>query len=187
MDERDIDRLVKRAVRGDAEAFGRLFDIYGDRVYAFALARVRDHHDAEDLTEIVFMKAYEAISSYDRRGLPFGAWLFRIARNTVIDRARHVARVPEFAEYAEAEALAGDESTDEEVLRKAGATRIRECVSALEEAQAACVALRFFWGLDVAETARAMDKTPGAIKALQHRAIRNLARMLREEYEDDRA
>lgn len=184
MDERYVDRLVARASRGDAGAFGALYDAYADRVYAYVVARVRHHHDAEDVTVTVFLKAWEAIPSYDRRGLPFGAWLFRIARNAVIDHVRRRARAPAIAEVVEAEGLAAPDRVDEEVLIRAEASRMRECVSRLGDEQAEVIVLRFFWGYDIAHTARATGRTEGAVKALQHRAVRNLAKMLREEGRD---
>ncbi|MBE0476907.1 MAG: sigma-70 family RNA polymerase sigma factor [Coriobacteriia bacterium] len=176
-------RLVRRAGRGDAEAFGALYDLYADRVYGYCKARVGDHHDAEDLTEAVFLQAYEAIGTYSDRGLPFGAWLFRIAHNAVVDALRRRARRP----YETAAELpeCGDAVPDPEdsVLRAAEADRVRACVARLTDEQAAVVTLRHLWGFDVSETARVLGKTEGAVKALQHRALRALAGMLRQEPE----
>ncbi len=186
MDSRHVDKLVSRAVQGDTWAFGRLYDLFADRIYGFVLVRVRDHHDAEDLTETVFLKAWKAVGSYDQRGLPFEAWLFRIARNVVIDEVRKRRRSPATEEIEEAQDLASDIRVDVEAIRSVEAVRVRECVACLGDEQAEVVVLRFFWDLDVASTAEAMGRTPGAVKALQHRAMRNLARMLREEMEDGR-
>lgn len=183
-DDRHIDRLVRRAVRGDAEAFGRIYDIYVDRVYAFVRARIGDHHDAEDVTETVFLKAYSAITSYDRRGLPFGAWLFRIARNATVDHLRRSGRVPEPVEDVEVHTEPAPIMVDEQVAARVDAERVREYVRRLTEDQAAVIACRFFWDMDIQQTARALDRTPGAVKALQHRAMNALAAML-EELNDD--
>src|ERR1700692_3548847 len=108
LDEATIDGLVLRAKAGDAEAFGQLFDHYHQPVYRFIAFRVTRPSDAEDLTQTVFVKALEALPRYEARGIPFGGWLFRLARNTVIDhvRTRH--------EHADLEVVAEQSSTDAE-------------------------------------------------------------------------
>ena len=87
-DDAAIERLVEAARAGDAEAFGQLFDRYHGPVYRFVASRVARPADAEDLTQLVFVKALEALPRYEARGAPFGGWLFRLARNTVIDHVR---------------------------------------------------------------------------------------------------
>ena len=88
LDDAAIERLVGEAQAGDAWAFGRLFDHYHLPVYRFVASRVRRPSDAEDLTQLVFVKALEALPRYESRGIPFGGWLFRLARNAVIDFVR---------------------------------------------------------------------------------------------------
>ncbi|MCB0180374.1 MAG: sigma-70 family RNA polymerase sigma factor, partial [Anaerolineae bacterium] len=80
--------LIRQATSGDANAFAGLYDAYVDEVYRFILHRVGNKQTAEDLTSQVFLKAWDNLGRYTMRGLPFGAWLFRIARNTVIDHYR---------------------------------------------------------------------------------------------------
>lgn len=181
MDERRVDKLVARAADGDPYAFGALYDLFADRVYAYVRARIGDGPDAEDVTETVFVKAYEAIGGYDRRGIPFGAWMFRIARNAVVDWVRRRDRAPETAELTEDAGRHDAPRVDDEVLRRLDAERVRECVRRLTDEQAEVVTLRFLWGMSVRETAQTCGRTDGAVKALQHRALRNLARMLAEE------
>ncbi|MBN2247665.1 MAG: sigma-70 family RNA polymerase sigma factor [Coriobacteriia bacterium] len=177
--ERRLARTVRRACGGDAKAFGRLYDEYADRVYAFIRSRVDSTHDAEDVTATVFLKAWEAIGGYDDRGLPFSAWLFRIARNAVVDEYRRKAHRPvpteespdtgETAEPADIAAIAAVDSV-----------RVRAAVSMLTDEQAAVIAMRFWWDMSIKDTADALGKNENAIKALQHRAIRTLARLLQE-------
>src|SRR5215211_7891358 len=91
MDEETLDRLVADAKEGSSEAFGAIFDAYAGPVHRFIASRVNRPSDAEDLTQLVFVKALEALPRYEARGIPFGGWLFRLARNAVIDfvRTRH--------------------------------------------------------------------------------------------------
>jgi RNA polymerase sigma factor (sigma-70 family) len=88
MDDAAIERLVEAARTGDPEAFGALFDHYHAPVYRYVVSRVGRPSDAEDLAQLVFVKALEALPRYEARGVPFGGWLFRLARNVVIDHVR---------------------------------------------------------------------------------------------------
>lgn len=179
MTERKLARLVARASRGDVGAFGKLYDEYADRIYGYARARGRGVHDAEDITATVFLKAWESIGGYDERGVPFSAWLFRIARNAMIDDHRRSGRIPVPVEDPEPEGVI--EGPEHEVLLRADAARLREAVCELTAEQASVIALRYWWDLSLKETAFALDRSENAIKALQHRAVRTLARMLRED------
>jgi RNA polymerase sigma factor (sigma-70 family) len=88
LDDEALERLVLEAKGGDAWAFGRIFDAFNEPIYRFIASRVNRPSDAEDLTQLVFVKALEALPRYEVRGIPFGGWLFRLARNTIIDHAR---------------------------------------------------------------------------------------------------
>ena len=88
LDDAAIERLVADARSGDPRAFGRLFDHYHGPIYRYIVSRVHRPSDAEDLTQLVFMKVLEALPRYESRGIPFGGWLFRLARNAVIDHVR---------------------------------------------------------------------------------------------------
>ena len=88
MDAETIDRLVAEAQAGNREAFGQIFDEYHQPIYRFVVSRVGRPSDAEDLTQLIFVKALEALPRYTARGIPFGGWLFRLARNAVIDHVR---------------------------------------------------------------------------------------------------
>src|SRR5215207_568961 len=88
MDDETLDRLVAEAKAGDRDAFGRIFDAYVGPIHRFIASRVYSPSDAEDLTQLVFVKALEALPRYEARGIPFGGWLFRLARNCVIDHVR---------------------------------------------------------------------------------------------------
>lgn len=183
--DRHIDRLVEKSIRGDARAFGKLYDHFVDRVYAFVRGRVGSNADAEDLTATVFLKAWEAIGGYDQRGLPFGAWLFRIARNSVIDSYRRAGRSPETLPVEEMpDTEDEDAAVDAIVFEKVRADELRAAMDRLTEEQRSVLMLRFIWGFDLKGTADALGKSAGAVKALQHRAVRSLERLLVKENDD---
>lgn len=185
MTDRKLARLVARARRGDVGAFGLLYDEYADRIFGFARARGRSVHDAEDLTATVFLKAWESIAAYDERGVPFSAWLFRIARNAVIDDYRRGQRIPIPTEDVEPDGAA--DGPEAAVVARADAERLRRAVRQLTADQAAVVALRYWWDMSLKDTAEVLEKNENSVKALQHRAVRTLARLLQEDgsYETD--
>jgi len=179
--QRHLAKLVARACGGDGRAFGRLYDEYADRVYAFVRARTESVQDAEDLTATVFLKAWERIDSYDDRGLRFSAWLFRIARNALVDEYRRAGRQPRLVEGSESLPEPAAEGPEMRVIAAADTQRLRRAVRELTDEQASVIALRFWWDLSLKETAEALDKNENSVKALQHRAVRALARMLQED------
>lgn len=171
-------RLVERVQGGDADAFGELYDRYVDMVYRFVHARVRHQQRAEDITSETFVRALRGIHSITYRGHDVGAWLVTIARNLVFDEAKSArARFEtvtdnclddrESMPSAEAEALV--RFADREII---GAMR------AISGPQRECLTLRFIHQLSLKETATAMGCREGAVKSLQHRALRALLTVL---------
>ena len=176
LDDAAIERLVKSAGAGDASAFGRLFDHYHLPVYRYVASRVRRPSDAEDLTQLVFVKALEALPRYESRGIPFGGWLFRLARNAVIDFAR---TSHEHADLAQSVNRAGiDAGPDEVAVIRQEIDAIGVALSALTDDQRDAIALRFFAGLSAREAAEVMGKQEGTVRGLQFRAIAALRREL---------
>jgi RNA polymerase sigma-70 factor (ECF subfamily) len=170
--------LVERAQDGDGEAFGKLYDAYVDTVYRYIYYRVSNRALAEDLTSETFLRALRRISTFTWQGRDFGAWLVTIARNLVADHfksSRHRLEVPtgEMLDSDQTEA-----SPEESVLAYLSNRALLDAVKQLNSQQQECVTLRFLHGLSVAETAQIMGKNDGAIKTLQYRAIRTLARLL---------
>ena len=176
LDEVAIDRLVGRAKAGDAEAFGALFDEYGEPVYRFIASRVHSPADAEDLTQTVFVKALEALPRYEARGVPFGGWLFRLARNTVIDHVR--TRHEHSGLDTLVERATGERGPDEQTVTRHEIEAMGKALDALTDEQRDVIALRFFAGLSAREAAVAMGKQEGTIRGLQFRAIAALRREL---------
>ncbi len=176
LDEAAIQRLVAATKEGDAEAFGQLFDHYSEPVYRYIASRVQRPADAEDLTQIVFVKALEALPRYEPRGIPFGGWLFRLARNTIIDHVRTRRDHTGLDELAERSA--GERGPEELVAVKQQIETVGAALRALTDEQRDVIALRFFAGLSTREAAAAMGKREGTIRGLQFRAIGALRRQL---------
>ena len=176
LDDAAIERLVAEARDGDPWAFGMLFDHYHDRIYRFIASRVQRPSDAEDLTQHVFVKALEALPRYEPRGIPFGGWLFRLARNAVIDhvRTRH--------DHADLDAVVGwthgDSGPDEIAVVRQELDAVGSALAALTDEQREAIELRFFGGLSAREAAAAMGKQEGTVRGLQFRAIAALRRQL---------
>jgi RNA polymerase sigma-70 factor (TIGR02952 family) len=174
----DVWALVRRTQEGDAEAFGLLYDHYVTTVYRYVYHRVGDRATAEDVTSETFVRALRRIDSLSFQGRDVGAWLVTIARNIVLD---HVKSSRYRLEVATADMRDADRATDgpeDAVIAHLTNRQLLECVRQLGSEQQECIVLRFLHGLSVAETAEIMGKKDGAIKALQHRAVRRLAGLL---------
>ena len=174
----DVWALVHRAQNGDAEAFGELYDHYVTMVHRYVYHRVGDRATAEDVTSETFVRALRRIDSLSFQGRDVGAWLVTIARNIVLD---HVKSSRYRLEVATADMRDADQLTDgpeDAVVAHLTNRELLACVQQLGSEQQECIVLRFIHGLSVAETAAIMGKKDGAIKALQHRAVRRLAGML---------
>lgn len=169
--------VVASAQAGDADAFGLLYDRYVDMVFRYVLFRVNDRSLAEDLTSETFLRALRRITSITYQGKDVGAWFVTIARNIVLD---HMKSSRHRLEFSTAEILDSDSADDpeQEVVTASVVAELLDCVRQLGADQRECIALRFLQGLSVAETAAAMGRNEGAVKALQHRAIRRLAKLL---------
>jgi RNA polymerase sigma-70 factor (ECF subfamily) len=176
IDDAAIQGLVEQAQAGDAEAFGRIFDHYHDPLYRFVASRVGRPADAEDLTQLVFVKALEALPRYEARGAPFGGWLFRLARNTVIDHVR--TRRDHVDLEALAERPGDDDGPDDIAAMREALDDVAEALAELTDEQRDAIALRFFAGLSAREAAIAMGKQEGTIRGLQFRGIAALRRRL---------
>ena len=181
MDDETLDRLVAEAQRGDPEAFGRIFDAYVGPIHRFIASRVNRPSDAEDLTQLVFVKALEALPRYEARGIPFGGWLFRLARNAIIDQVRtrrdHLSLVAAVTRETDD---AGPEAT---AFLRDELDRVARALHELTDDQREVIELRFFAGLSVQETADAMGRQDGTVRGLQFRALAALRRSLGIEVE----
>ena len=177
----DVWALVRRAQAGDAEAFGEIYDHYVGTVHRYVHHRVGDRTLAEDVTSETFVRALRRIDSLSFQGRDVGAWLITIARNIVFD---HVKSSRYRLEVTTADMRDADTLTDgpeDAVVQRLTNETLVACIRELGPEQQECLALRFLHGLSVAETAQVMGKRDGAVKALQHRAVRRLAGLLPDE------
>jgi len=173
-------RHVDAAQNGDNDAFGRLYDEYSHIVYRYVLFRVSDHCLAEDITSETFLRALRRIATVSYQGRDVAAWFITIAKNLVLDHAkssRNRLEVPtsDPTDAHKPQTLNGPE---QHVLAAATQQELLRCVRQLNPDQRECIRLRFMQGLSVTETAQRMQRGEGAIKALQHRAVRRLAQLL---------
>jgi RNA polymerase sigma-70 factor, ECF subfamily len=179
--------LVHAAQAGDIAAFGTLYDRYVDVVYRYVFFRVGDRDLAEDITSETFLRALRRICSVSYQGIDVGAWFITIARNIVFDHVKSsrykLEVVTDDVAAAGPAPFAGQSMTTvtgPEQLALSNATRdaLLTCIAELGDDQRECIVLRFIQGLSLSETAQIMKRNEGAIKALQHRAVRKLAQLL---------
>lgn len=174
-------RLIERveaARNGDAEAFGELFDHYHTSVFRFLYDRVGGTQLAEDLTSETFFRALRSISSFRWQGRDFGAWLMTIARNLAADHFKsgrnRFESVTEDMQLLDAQ-LPGP---DAEVIASLTHQNMLQALTELSTEQRECLIMRFLQGMTIAETAKVLDRSVGAVKQLQFRAVRNLAKVI---------
>ena len=170
------DELVRAAQGGDVAAFGQLYERYFEKVYSYLSFKAGNATEAEDLAEQVFLKAMESLRGYKWTGVPFQAWLFRIAHNLLVDNLRRRSKrvsepldeaLPDRRREADPEAHLAEKLTRQGLLH---------AVERLTELQKQVIQLKFAGGLSNAEVAQIMGKTEGAVKALQHAALQALQR-----------
>jgi RNA polymerase sigma-70 factor (ECF subfamily) len=166
--------LVDRAKQGDRDAFDELYRLHVDGIYRYLHVRVGDSHDAEDLTTQTFLKMLESIGRYNRRSVPFGAWLFRIAHNLAMDHFRTARRCRPAEEVPEP-AGRHEPSAEERALDSLGEKRMFKLMNRLSDDQQKVLTLKFVLDYSNGEAATVLGKTEGSVKSLQHRALDSLA------------
>ena len=174
--ERQADeRLLVEAAQKDPARFGELYEGHFERVYAYVVRRVGDRAETEDLTSEVFHHALANLRRFEWRGIPFAAWLYRIAANLISDRWQRQGREQIVDEPEQIESAPARSAELEDVERKATLFRL---VETLPAEQRRVVVLRFVEEKSIKEVAREIRKTEGAVKQLQFRALTSLrARM----------
>jgi len=169
--------LVQRARQGDQEAFAQLYELHFDKIFRYVVMKIRNQAEAEDMTQQVFVKAYESIGTYRWQGIPFSAWLFRIAHNQMVDYVRKHSK-QQTIPLDESLPIEGDCDVEHEVETKMEIEKVMIATKKLTQAQREVISLRFAGGLSITEAAKTMRKSEGAVKALQHSAILALRKTL---------
>jgi len=168
--------LVSLASAGDKNAFASLYERYLDPLFRYFYYRVGHRQDAEDLTEQVFLKAWQNIANYKSRGTPFSAWLYRIAHNLLVDyhRTRH-----ETEELDDSLKIEDDTASPDELLvRREEARELASALVQLSPVEQSVVVLRLIQGLDHRTVASIIGKSETATRSIQSRALARLARIL---------
>lgn len=178
----ESDDALVRAAQREPEAFGSLYQLYLTRIYRYMRVRVASDEDAADLTQQLFLRAFDALPRYREKGLPFSAWLFRIARNLVTDTLRQRkpssawAKLPEAA----AEEMPDSMNLEAEVLRDEAVTHLRTLVAALPPDKRELLAFRFEAELTAREIALVLGKSEAAI----YKQINRILNALKEQYQE---
>lgn len=171
-------QLLKLAKGGDAEAFGEIYARYAKLIFGFLYANLDSHLDAEDLTEEVFLRTWDALASYREKGIPFSAFLLRVARNALYD---HYRRSKFASNHVPIEnvTLLDDSDPEETASNNLEHEELRQVLGELDnEDYRLVLVLRFLRELSPAETAQIMERSVGAVRVLQHRALEAVRKIL---------
>ena len=180
---RDEELLIKKAISGDREAFGYLYDHYFNQIFKYLLIRTNTQEDAEDMTENVFMKAWEHLPHFGgkKKDRNFRPWLYKIAHNTVVD---HYRTRKHFLPLETAlQTSFGDGEPDRIALKNEESRRIKKAIKRLDETSQKVIVSRFISGLSHRETALSIGISENNVRVIQYRALRKIGDMLREDDE----
>ncbi len=170
--EKDI---IKKAIKGEAKAFGLLYDHYQPQIYRFVFLKVSHREEAEDLTHQVFLKTWQNITEYEFQGFPFSSWLYRVARNQVIDYYRTKKNNLCLEDIVE---LKTENPVPKAIDNALDIEKVRKAIIQLKPEQQDVIILRFIEDFPIQTTASILNKSETAVKLLQHRAIKNLKKIL---------
>ncbi|MFA5173255.1 MAG: RNA polymerase sigma factor [Candidatus Paceibacterota bacterium] len=174
------ENLIRQACAGKRESFGELYDFHQPRIYRFIFLKVGNREESEDITHQVFLSAWQNIKSFRIKEVPFSSWLYKIAKNKVIDYYRSKKPVSSFESMDE---NAIESSSFPELLAEKSMEleRIRNAMAKITEEQQDVLIMRFVEDLPIKEVALALDKSIGAVKLIQFRAVNKLKKILKEE------
>ena len=175
-------QMVAAAQSGNLDAIGALYDTHINQVYRYALARLGNTHDAEDVVSEIFVKMLNGLPNYQWRKVPFAAWLMRIAHNEVVSFTRRNGRRANDTELPEEILDRGNNDPAENAERQLALEYLRKAVELLPEAQREVIILRFAAGLSVADTAKALGKNENNVKVLQHKGMQRLQLLMTPKY-----
>jgi len=174
----EAERLLIEAAQKDPARFAELYGNNFDRVYAYIARRVHDRNDAEDLTSEVFHQALAGLPRFEWRGVPFAAWLFKIASNAIIDRSKRAAKELEGPAILDLPSEVSPQEIEDEIEQRA---RLFQLVDRLPVDQRRVIGMRFAEEKSIREIAHEIGRSEGAVKQLQFRALQNLRAQLSDE------
>jgi len=177
------EEIVADAKMGNQEAFQRLYNHYIDPIYRFVALKVGSKEEAEDLTHEVFLSSWQNLNGYQKRGLPFSSWLYRIARNKVIDHYR-LKKPTVDLQLVQDELVAPIVELEKTADVRIDMDRLKACLVKLSPTEQDVTIMRFIEELSHREIAEIMGKSEGAIRVIQHRAIANLKSLIFNAKED---
>lgn len=171
------EKLIREAKKGVNESFGQLYDHYLPKIYRYVLLKVTQRQDAEDLTHEVFLSAWQKIDSYKSQGFPFSSWLYNIAHNRVIDHYRTKKNHADVDQVDEG-FIKVVHALDKELDTAMQLENVVKALRDLTDEQQDVVIMRFMEDLSHREIARAINKSEGAVRLIQYRAIQGLKEQL---------
>jgi RNA polymerase sigma-70 factor (ECF subfamily) len=179
LDDKDT---LARASEGSREAFGVLYDRYAERIYNYIYYRTGNKHDAEDLTARVFFRAMRHITNYQDRGVPFSAWLYRIAHNLVANWHRDNSRRQQVSLDDDYQISSGVNHPETELIRTEEQTVLLRVISKLPDDRQQLLILKYVEHMSNAEIGQIMERTEGAIKSLYHRTLISLRDEMKKDF-----
>jgi RNA polymerase sigma-70 factor (ECF subfamily) len=165
------ERALIEAAQRDRGRFSELYEANFERVYAYVIRRVRDRDEAQDITSDVFHLALKSLPRFEWRGVPFAAWLYRIAYNEIADRSKSIAKRRAHEVFQESDAGVTDASNIDDAERRG---RLFKLVERLPRDQSRVIVMRFAEDKSIREIATALGRSEGSVKQLQFRAMQNL-------------
>ena len=181
----EIIQLVDQAAAGDRAAFGALYERYVDAIYRYFYYRTGQPAEAEDLSEQVFLRAWQTVSRFRWQGRPFLAWLYRVAHNLHVNHVRARRLDVPLDENARAHQTIADPRAARQLAQTIDADLLMRGIRQLTTEQQEVILLRFGEGLETAQIAKVLDKQEGAVRALQMRAIQRLRQVLAFEHQGE--
>ncbi len=176
----DIKNTIESAIKGEASAFGLLYDRYQPQIYRFIYLKVSHREEAEDLCHQVFLSAWQNIEGYKFKGFPFSTWLYSIARNKVIDHYRTKKNFIDIETIYIAEE--DDKKTNEAILDfKTNIENVKKAISELPQTEQDVIIMRFTEDMPYKEIASILNKSEVSIRVIQHKAIKRLKELLSNE------
>ena len=170
--------LLVRAQAGDGEAFGVLYERYAPPIHRYLYAHLSDRMDAEDLTEEVFLKVWQRLPGFQQQGVPFVAFLMRVARNVLIDHYRRTGRTEVEPLSDDSPLRDGQPEPADQAIANLEHQQLRRVLGQLREDYRHVLVARFLSGLSPEETAQVMGRSAGAVRVLQHRALESLRKLI---------